>query len=100
MTDTLASRTTTSVKRITAPPKKGRKMVIKIDKAKRVTNELVEKFSFHCGSSHTGTTSLNKYFELKNLWGCRPNSNYVLAVVIRKSGPDNMSKQCNHMQNV
>ena len=39
----------------------------------------------------------NKYLELKNSWGLPPNSNYVLAVFIRKSGHDNMSKQCNHM---
>ena len=24
---------------------------------------------------------LNKYFELKNSWGCRPNSNYLLSSV-------------------
>ena len=45
------------------------------------------------------THAINKYLELKNSWGCPPpNSNYVLAVFIRKSGYDNMSKQCNHIQ--
>ena len=47
--------------------------------------------------------AINNYFEyleLKNLWGCPPNSNYVLAVFSHKSGHDNMSKQCNHMQKV
>jgi len=26
-------------------------------------------------------TFLNKYFHLKNSWGCRPNSNYLLSSV-------------------
>ena len=29
--------------------------------------------------THTSKQKQNKYFELKNSWGCRPNSNYLLT---------------------
>ena len=39
--------------------------------------------------------AINKYLELKT---CGAASQLeLLAVIIRKSGHDNMSKQCNHM---
>ena len=41
--------------------------------------------------------AINKYLKLKKkLVGPPPNLNYVLAIFIRKSGHDDMSKQCNH----
>ena len=41
----------------------------------------------------------NKYFELKKLVGL-PLQLELLAVFIRKSGHNNMRKQCNHIQKV
>ena len=32
--------------------------------------------------THKNHPTLNKYFELKNSWGCRPNSNYLLKLSI------------------
>ena len=32
-----------------------------------------------CPSKATSSPFPNKYFELKNSWGCRPNSNYLLT---------------------
>ena len=39
-----------------------------------------KKFASQC--IQTSILSLNKYFESKNSWGCRPNSNYLLASVV------------------
>ena len=36
--------------------------------------------------------SKNKYFELKNLWGCRPNSNYLPASIM-------LGESITHVQN-
>ena len=39
---------------------------------------------------HNRVQFVNKYFELKNSWGYRPHSNYLLHVFSSKSGHDNM----------
>ena len=43
-----------------------------------------------CMHSHRNTS--NKYFKLKDSWGCRPNSNYLLAYVV-------LGKSITHVQN-